>query len=143
MTPSEQCSLNVDVERIKTPQLDTTHWTEHLLITPIKPNTFLKPLEIQNGPLDRVHTDLLGPLTDESGRKAYVMTLIDSFSRYCVFVKVDNKLPATIAKAIFKNWICLFSTPLVLTSDLGGEYLNQVVRELTALLKIDHRFARV
>ena len=68
---------------------------------PIKPNTFLKPLEIQNGPLDRVHTDLLGLLTDESGRKAYVMTLIDSFSCYTFFVKVDNKLPATIVKAIF------------------------------------------
>ena len=37
--PFEQRSLNVDVERIKTPQLDTA-WTEHLLITPIKPNTF-------------------------------------------------------------------------------------------------------
>ena len=37
--PFEQRSLNVDVERIKTPQLETS-WTEHLLITPIKPNTF-------------------------------------------------------------------------------------------------------
>ena len=37
--PFEQRSLNVDVERIKAPHLETS-WTEHMLITPIKPNTF-------------------------------------------------------------------------------------------------------
>lgn len=37
--PFEQKSLNVDVERIKAPHLDTS-WTEHMLITPIKPNIF-------------------------------------------------------------------------------------------------------
>lgn len=37
--PFEQKSLNVDVERIKVPQLETS-WTEHMLVTPIKPNRF-------------------------------------------------------------------------------------------------------
>jgi WD40 repeat protein len=37
--PFEQRSLNVDVERLKNPMLETS-WTEHMLITPIKPNIF-------------------------------------------------------------------------------------------------------
>ena len=37
--PFEQRSLNVDVERLKNPTLETS-WTEHMLITPIKPNIF-------------------------------------------------------------------------------------------------------
>eukprot|EP00095_Tigriopus_kingsejongensis_P011616 snap_masked-scaffold638_size121162-processed-gene-0.4 protein:Tk11616 transcript:snap_masked-scaffold638_size121162-processed-gene-0.4-mRNA-1 annotation:"wd repeat-containing protein 47" len=37
--PFEQKSLNVDVERIKAPSLET-NWTEHMLVTPIKPNIF-------------------------------------------------------------------------------------------------------
>ena len=37
--PFEQRSLNVDVERLKNPLLETS-WTEHMLITPIKPNIF-------------------------------------------------------------------------------------------------------
>ncbi|TRY72507.1 hypothetical protein TCAL_01060 [Tigriopus californicus] len=37
--PFEQKSLNVDVERIKAPTLETK-WTEYMLITPIKPNIF-------------------------------------------------------------------------------------------------------
>ncbi|XP_040568028.1 WD repeat-containing protein 47 [Lepeophtheirus salmonis] len=37
--PFEQRSLNVDVERIKAPVLET-NWTEHMLVTPIKPNIF-------------------------------------------------------------------------------------------------------
>ena len=31
--------MNVDVERLKNPMLETS-WTEHMLITPIKPNIF-------------------------------------------------------------------------------------------------------
>lgn len=37
--PFEQKTLNVDVERLERPTLETS-WTEHMLITPIKPKTF-------------------------------------------------------------------------------------------------------
>ncbi len=37
--PFEQKTLNVDVERLEKPSLETS-WTEHMLITPIKPKTF-------------------------------------------------------------------------------------------------------
>jgi len=37
--PFEQRTLNVDVERLEKPSLETS-WTEHMLITPIKPKTF-------------------------------------------------------------------------------------------------------
>jgi hypothetical protein len=37
--PFEQKTLNVDVERLEKPSLETS-WTEHMLITPIKPNIF-------------------------------------------------------------------------------------------------------
>ena len=37
--PFEQRNLVVDIERLKAPQLETS-WTEHMLITPIKPNIF-------------------------------------------------------------------------------------------------------
>lgn len=35
--PFEQKTLNVDVERLERPSLETS-WTEHMLITPIKVN---------------------------------------------------------------------------------------------------------
>lgn len=37
--PFAQRTLNVDVERLEKPSLETS-WTEHMLITPIKPKTF-------------------------------------------------------------------------------------------------------
>lgn len=37
--PFEQKTLNIDVEQIERPSLETS-WTEHMLITPIKPKTF-------------------------------------------------------------------------------------------------------
>ncbi|KAG5900353.1 hypothetical protein JTB14_033803 [Gonioctena quinquepunctata] len=37
--PFEQRTLNVDMERLERPSLETS-WTEHMLVTPIKPKTF-------------------------------------------------------------------------------------------------------
>lgn len=37
--PFEQRTLNVDVERLERPSLETS-WTEHMLVQPIKPKTF-------------------------------------------------------------------------------------------------------
>lgn len=37
--PFEQRTLNVDVEKLERPSLETS-WTEHMLVTPIKPKTF-------------------------------------------------------------------------------------------------------
>lgn len=37
--PFEQRTLNVDVEKLEKPTLETS-WTEHMLVTPIKPKTF-------------------------------------------------------------------------------------------------------
>ncbi|KAF6200936.1 hypothetical protein GE061_005383 [Apolygus lucorum] len=37
--PFEQKTLNVDVERLERPSLETS-WTEHMLVTPIKPKNF-------------------------------------------------------------------------------------------------------
>ena len=37
--PFEQKTLNVDVEKLEKPSLEAS-WTEHLLVTPIKPRTF-------------------------------------------------------------------------------------------------------
>ncbi|CAG0880081.1 unnamed protein product [Darwinula stevensoni] len=37
--PFEQKTLNVDVERLEKPSLETS-WTEHMLVTPIKPKIF-------------------------------------------------------------------------------------------------------
>lgn len=37
--PFEQKNLNVDIVRLEKPPLETS-WTEHMLITPIKPKLF-------------------------------------------------------------------------------------------------------
>ncbi|CAH1155394.1 unnamed protein product [Phaedon cochleariae] len=37
--PFEQRTLNMDIERLERPSLETS-WTEHILVTPIKPKTF-------------------------------------------------------------------------------------------------------
>uniref|UniRef100_A0A1B0D2M8 CTLH domain-containing protein n=1 Tax=Phlebotomus papatasi TaxID=29031 RepID=A0A1B0D2M8_PHLPP len=66
--PFEQRTLNVDVERLERPSLETS-WTEHMLITPIKPKTFphsVMPFTRPRSAADIMTRSLL-PTLDGSG----------------------------------------------------------------------------
>ncbi|GAB0097046.1 WD repeat-containing protein 47 [Sergentomyia squamirostris] len=66
--PFEQKTLNVDVERLERPSLETS-WTEHMLITPIKPKTFphsVMPFTRPRSAADMMTRSLL-PTLDGSG----------------------------------------------------------------------------
>ena len=67
-----------------------------------------------------------------------MLCLTDAFTKYAVMLAIDNKEAATVAKAIFENWVCKFGTPLEFVSDNGREFCNNFAKELYALLKIKH-----
>lgn len=78
--------------------------------------------------LEIVHTDLCGPMSIESiGKKRYVLTLIDDFSRYTVIFFLRQKSEATDK---IKEYIAMvenkFNRKLkILRSDRGGEYIAE------------------
>lgn len=74
--PFEQRMLNVDVEKLERPSLHTS-WTEHMLVTPIKPRTFphsAMPFRRPRSAADAM-TRSLRPLPDGSPRHPAVMAL--------------------------------------------------------------------
>ena len=81
---------------------------------------------------------LFGPLKVSSQGKKFVLCLTDAFTKYAVMLAIDNKEAATVAKAIFEQWVCKFGTPLEFVSDNGREFCNNLAKELYALLKIKH-----
>lgn len=100
-------------------------------------------IPIPMGTLDRVHMDLLdlGPsdvLNAEGQPFQYVLLFVDALSKFPVAYAIANKEMNTIATALWQ-FITLFGAPVVLVSDQGAEFVNEVIAGLAKLHGIDRR----
>ena len=83
--------------------------------------------------------DLFGPLqTRSASGNKLILVITDAFTKYTELVPLLNKEAATVARAFFERWICRFGVPTVIISDRGKEFLNEVMKDLTQWLGIDH-----
>ncbi|XP_068620444.1 WD repeat-containing protein 47 isoform X2 [Battus philenor] len=133
--PFEQRMLNVDVEKLDRPSLHTS-WTEHMLVTPIKPRTFphlAMPFRRPRSAADAM-TRSLRPLPDGAPRHPAVMALsaIDygpsssCFAGFHLTGIKGNKLMNTSVDRLFdgKNGESIFNEtlkPIDEQSKPGGE----------------------
>ena len=87
----------------------------------------------------RVHIDTYGEIpVDENGNK-YILVFICAFSRYAKMVAVPSKDAVTVAKAFRDAWVCTFGVPLVVVSDNGTEFLNEVMGAFLNMMGTEHR----
>lgn len=119
--PFEQRTLNVDVERLERPSLETS-WTEHMLVTPIKPKTFphsAMPFTRPRSAADIMSRSLLPALEGSSSvnraNKAALMALStgdiltdspmsrSSFASFHLTGHKSNKLMNTSVDRLFDN----------------------------------------
>jgi hypothetical protein len=87
---------------------------------------------------DHVQMDLVGPLPPSEKGYSYVMTLVDVMSGYCILRAIKGKSAKDVAKVLWKV-ICEYGTMKILQSDLGPEFVNKVVQDMTEMFHIDHR----
>lgn len=110
--PFEQRMLNVDVEKLERPSLHTS-WTEHMLVTPIKPRTFphlAMPFRRPRSATDAM-TRSLRPLPDGAPRNPAVMALSaldygpssSCFAGFHLTGIKGNKLMNTSVDRLFDN----------------------------------------
>lgn len=77
--------------------------------------------------LDLVHTDVCGPMqTMTPGKKRYLLTMIDDYSRYTVIYLMANKseVPDKIQEYIQSMKTKYNIVPKAIRSDKGREYVN-------------------
>ena len=102
------------------------------------------PSEIREMPIERliggrVHIDTYGEIPmDERGNK-YILIFICAFSRYAKMVAVPSKDAQTVARAFVDCWVCTFGVPLVVVSDNGTEFLNEVMGAALNFMGTEHR----
>ena len=73
------------------------------------------------GPRLEWSIDLVVELPAASGFK-HVLTCVDTFSKYTVFVLLPDKSAVTVANAFRSHVLSIFGVPLYLRCDNGSEF---------------------
>lgn len=101
----------------------------------------LKVVATPQKPFDVVVIDTVGPLpTTDFGNK-YAVTAICELTKYLVTIAIPNKEANTVARAVFENVILIYGPMKSIKTDLGTEYKNEIFKELSKMLEIDHKFS--
>ena len=90
------------------------------------------PLQLTavEGPFERVHVDILGPFaTSENGEK-YVLTMVDSFTRWTEIRALVDQTAFAVAETMYNEWVCRYGVPRTVVSDRGSNFVSMVVSQL-------------
>ena len=69
--------------------------------------------------------------------KVWLLHLIDHGTRYTAAAVVKSKRANVIVQKIFQIWISYFGSPKVFHSDCGGEFANEVFREMNEKIGVE------
>ena len=70
-------------------------------------------------PLDRLGTDLLGPLPVTPRGNKYILTITDYFTTWVEIFAVPDQTAVTCAQTMLNEVVCRFGCPLAIHSDQG------------------------
>ena len=102
------------------------------------PKTPRAPLgEMRVGaPMDRLATDILGPLPTTPRGNRYVLIVTDYFSNWVEVLPIPDQTAETTAEVILNEVISRYGCPLDIHSDQGPNYRSELFTELCRLLEI-------
>nr|GEW80915.1 retrovirus-related Pol polyprotein from transposon TNT 1-94 [Tanacetum cinerariifolium] len=105
-----------------------------------------KPVPNSRQRLHLLHIDLCGPMRIASiNRKRHVLVIVDDYSRYTwvYFLRSKDEAPKVI-KTFLKRIIVLLQSPVVIIrTDNGTEFKNQVLKEYFDSVGISHQVSSV
>ena len=97
----------------------------------------LEPLPIPDGPHQRIHIDLFGPLkTSDKGNK-YVLVWTDALTRMTKLKAIKDKTATSVAEALL-DIIYATGVPKQIHSDQGLEFCNELLQHIYTALDIEH-----
>lgn len=88
-------------------------------------------------PMDRICTDILGPLpVCESSSAKYILCCQDSFTKFVECYAIPDQRSNTIADKIVFEFLSRYGCCLDIHSDRGSNYQSELFREVCRLLEI-------
>nr|GFA58120.1 retrovirus-related Pol polyprotein from transposon TNT 1-94 [Tanacetum cinerariifolium] len=103
-----------------------------------------KPVPNSRQRLHLLHMDLCGPMRIASIKgKRYVLVIVDDYSHYtCVhFLRSKDEAPDVIIKFLKRISVLLQSPIIIIRTDNGTEFKNQVLKEYFDTVGISHQMS--
>ena len=88
-------------------------------------------------PVERVHMDILGPFTKSKKGNAYILMIIDQFTKWIEAIPIPNQTAKTIANACMNDFFSRFGVPIYLHTDQGKNFDGCLMQSLCKLLHIN------
>lgn len=101
----------------------------------------LKLTQIPQSPFDKIVVDTIGPLSLSNLGNRYAVTIICDLTKYIVTASIPDKQAKSVARAIVNDFILIYGIPKQILSDLGTEYKNQILEEISEILQIKQSFS--
>ena len=92
---------------------------------------------IEGSPFSELSVDVLYLPRRDCRDNAYVVVMVDSFSRWVTCVPVPDKSALSAARALVQT-VGTFGVPLTIRSDGGSEFINATVEAFEALVGAKH-----
>nr|GFC80621.1 retrovirus-related Pol polyprotein from transposon TNT 1-94 [Tanacetum cinerariifolium] len=105
-----------------------------------------KPVPNSRQRLHLLYMDLCGPMRiDSINGKRYVLVIVDDYSRYTWvhFLRSKNEAPEVIIKFLKRITVLLQSPVIIIRTDNGAEFKNQVLKVYFDSVGISHQMSSV
>ena len=97
-------------------------------------------------PMEKVHIDILGPLTTTTQGNKYVFVMIDQFTKWIELEALSDQTAESVAKSLVDSFVSRFGVPKMIISDQGANFVSQMFlsvceqrRQRRGQAPIDHR----
>ena len=87
-------------------------------------------------PLEKACMDMIGPLPLTPRNNRYILTMIDSYSKWAEAIPSTSQSAVVTVRLIVNHWIAQHGAPTVLHSDLGSNFCSRVVRDIMKIFVI-------
>ena len=91
---------------------------------------------VVGAPLDRMSTDIMGPLPLTPSENRYILVITDDFTKRVEVFAVPDYTAVTFARVILNEVIARFGCPVSIHSDQGTNYESSIFSELCRMLEI-------
>ena len=87
-------------------------------------------------PMDRIVTDLLGPLPQTKRGSKYILCVQDSFTKFVEIYPLPDQKSSTVAQKLVHEFYSRYGCSLDIHSDKGSTYTSELFTEVCRLLEI-------
>lgn len=101
------------------------------------PKSPLVPIPVFEAPFSKLIIDVVGPLPPTSSRNIYILTIMDTSTRYPEAIPLTNVKAKTIVKVLLE-FFTKFGLPREVQSDQGSNFMSNVFQQALLTLGIVH-----